>query len=98
MKTWRLKLCTTNGADVGVGRSLGRWLACLTGPALAIGGWVALQPWGAERWALVLLAFNYLWPAVDPDRRFLQDRIAGTLLVRDGRLRSAGVDPAGSTR
>jgi len=32
---------------------------------------------------LVVAGFNFLWAAVDPDRQFLHDRIAGTRIVRD---------------
>jgi len=83
MKTWHLALRTREGVPPGVGRALLRYFACLAGPALAIAGFAALQPFGYERWALALFAFNYAWAIVDPDRVFLQDRLAGTRLVLD---------------
>jgi len=36
---------------------------------------------GYARSAVGLLALNYAWALVDPDRQFLHDRIAGTRLV-----------------
>jgi len=81
MRTWRLALTTENGNDLGVGRALVRFAACLVGPAAAVIAFIALQPWGQGRWAAVLLTLNYAWAMVDPDRPFLQDRVAGTRLV-----------------
>jgi len=90
MKTWGLALETASGATVGAGRAILRYLACLAGPALAVAGFIALEPAGRGRWALALLAFNYAWAAFDRDRRFLQDRIAGTRLVLDSTRASRG--------
>jgi uncharacterized RDD family membrane protein YckC len=83
MKTWRLAMRGKDGAPVGLPRAALRYLACWAGPALAILCVVALQPFGHERWAAALLAFNYAWAIVDPDRQFLQDRLAGTRLVME---------------
>lgn len=89
MKTWHLELRTPEDRRPGVGRALRRYLACLAGPALAVAGYATLQPLGHGRWALVLLAFNYAWAIVDPDRQFLQDRLAGTRLVLDRESRAS---------
>jgi uncharacterized RDD family membrane protein YckC len=82
MKTWRIELAAA-GEPLSVSRALARYLACFIGPAVAIAAFVALQPLGQGRWAGALLATNYVWALLDPDRRFLQDRIAGTGLVRE---------------
>jgi hypothetical protein len=84
MRTWRLWLCTATGQPVAVPAATLRYLACYAGPALAIGSYLALAPWGYGRWAALPLAFNYAWALVDRDRQFLQDRVAGTRLVVDG--------------
>jgi uncharacterized RDD family membrane protein YckC len=84
MKTWRLALSTTAGQPVGVPAAMLRYLACWAGPALAIGGYVAVHPAGYGRWAVVALAFNYVWALLDRDRQFFQDRVAGTRLITDG--------------
>jgi hypothetical protein len=81
MATWRLALRTAAGERVPPRQAAVRFLACGVGPALALAAWVALQPWGLGRWAVALLAANYVWALGDPDREFLQDRIAGTRLV-----------------
>jgi uncharacterized RDD family membrane protein YckC len=80
MKTWRLILLTASGGSVGAARALTRYVACWAGPVLAIAGFAVLQPFGFGRWATTLLALNYVWAVVDPERQFLQDRIAGTRL------------------
>jgi hypothetical protein len=95
MKTWRLALSTAAGKPVSVLAALVRYLACWTGPALAIGGYIALQPLGYGRWASVALAFNYAWAFLDRDRQFFQDRVAGTRLIMDG---SPGAGAAASDR
>ncbi len=87
MKTWRLTLRTPAGDILSVRRALARFLACWVGPTLAIGAFAALRPVGQGEWATALLAFNYVWALFDADRQFLQDRIAGTRLLRDASLR-----------
>ena len=59
------------------------------GVSVLIAAYLALRPYGHRRWALALLAANYVWAWVDRDRRFLHDRLAGTRLVRTGRARQA---------
>jgi len=83
MKTWHLRLTATSGGAVGVPRALARYLACLIGPALAIGAFAAFQASDHARWAAALLGTNYAWGFFDSERRFLQDRIAGTRLTRE---------------
>jgi hypothetical protein len=82
MRTWRLGLRTRTGLSVPPQVALTRFLACWMGPALAVAAYAALRPSGNGRWTLVLLAFNYAWAFFDRDRQFLQDRLAGTRLVR----------------
>ena len=85
MKTWRIALRMADGAPVSMRAATLRYLAWWIGPTLAIGAYLALHESGHERWALPLLAFNYLWGSVDPERQWLQDRIAGTRLLDDAR-------------
>ena len=82
MRTWRLALVTASGVEVGPARAAARYLAWWIGPAAAIAVYVALRPAGHARWAGVLLALNYAWALIDPNRSFLHDRLAGTRLVR----------------
>lgn len=82
MRTWRLVLRTRTGLSVRPQVALTRFLACWMGPALAVAAYAALQPSGNGRWALLWLAFNYAWAFFDRDHQFLQDRLAGTRLVR----------------
>lgn len=81
MATWRLALVTATGDSVTLRTASLRFLACGIGPGLAIAASVPLQAAGSGRWALGLLALNYAWAGVDPERQFLQDRVAGTRLV-----------------
>jgi hypothetical protein len=85
MKTWRIVLRMTDGASVTLRAATLRYLAWWIGPALAVGAYLALRPSGFGRWALLLLAFNYVWGWLDRDRQWLQDRIAGTRLLDDAR-------------
>jgi uncharacterized RDD family membrane protein YckC len=81
MATWRLELRTAGGGSVTPRTAGLRFLACGIGPALALAASIPLQPAGFGRWALGLLAVSYAWALFDPDRQFLQDRLAGTRLV-----------------
>jgi uncharacterized RDD family membrane protein YckC len=87
MKTWQLALRATDGAAPRVPRAALRYLAWWIGPACAIAAYLALRHGSHGRWALALLAMNYVWALVDPDRQFLHDRIAGTRIVRTDRYR-----------
>ena len=96
MRTWGLALVTTAGGAVSLARAAARYVATWAGPACAIAAYLALRPYGHRRWALALLAVNYVWALVDRDRRFLHDRLAGTRLVRAARAReqpATGVPP-----
>jgi hypothetical protein len=88
MATWGLALRTAAGERVSARRAGVRFLACGIGPALALAAAVALRPSGLGRWALVLLAVNYAWALLDPERQFLQDRLAGTRLTVRGAPRA----------
>lgn len=83
MKTWRVRVVTRDGAALGWGRALLRyllaWLWFVPGLAAA---WLL----GAQGWMLMLIPLLnvVLWAMatrLDPDRQFLHDRIAGTRLV-----------------
>lgn len=82
-KTWRLHLVDRRGSPPSRGRALGRYVACWIGPALALAAYAALHASGHGRNAAAFLALGYCWAIVDPDRQFLHDRIAGTLVVQD---------------
>ncbi len=90
MKTWRMHLTRRDGGNLDGRTALLRYFAVWIGPALALAGYVALQHTGAARAALLLLGVNYLWAAVNRDRQFLHDALAGTRLVADA--------PAGAAR
>ena len=77
MKTWRLRLCDRGGNPIGVPRAIARYAAAWIGPAIV----VALYAVTHSRLAALAIALPYAWALVDPDRRFLHDRIAGTRLV-----------------
>jgi uncharacterized RDD family membrane protein YckC len=81
MKTWRLAMESTSGTPVSLSRAALRYVACWIGPGLAIAADAGMRPLGYSRWAVALLAVNYVWALVNADRQFLQDRVAGTRLV-----------------
>ncbi|MGB7481372.1 MAG: RDD family protein [Burkholderiaceae bacterium] len=83
MKTWRLRLVTADGRPVGIVRAIGRYLLAW---GWLLPGLAAAWLLGARGWLLVLIpAVNLLLWALtiylDPERRFLHDRLAGTRLV-----------------
>ena len=80
MRTWKLVLETRRGTPVGFRMAGLRYVACWIGPACAIGAYVMLHPHGAGPWAMLLLGVNYAWALLDPERQFLQDRVAGSRL------------------
>ena len=90
MKTWRLRLMRADGTALDPRRALVRYFAVWIGPAMALLAYVALQRQGLGAHAAWLLAFNFLWAFIDPDRCFLHDRLAGTRIVSD----AAPVNPA----
>jgi uncharacterized RDD family membrane protein YckC len=81
MKTWRLWLVRGDGAAVDSRTAVIRYLALWIGPALALVAYEALKASAFGRHAAWLVLFNYAWALVDPDRRFLHDRIARTRIV-----------------
>jgi uncharacterized RDD family membrane protein YckC len=83
MKTWRMRVALPDGGQPGTRTALLRYLSAWVGPVLALGAYLALRDMGLGRLALVFLAFNFLWALIDPDRRFLHDRLAGTRVLRD---------------
>lgn len=82
-KTWHLRVVDRRGEPVQRGRALIRYAAFWIGPALALVGYAALHAGGHGRSALAFAALNYCWAIVDPDRQFLHDRVAGTVIVQD---------------
>jgi len=83
MKTWRMRIVDADGRPLDYRRAFVRYLAAWIGPGLALATYVAMKPYGLQGVAVVPLALNYLAAFVDPDRRFLHDRITGTRIVQD---------------
>ena len=81
MKTWRLALVQADGNPLTRKAALLRYLAAWIGPGLAVVAYVWLQRYGLGAHAAWLVALNFLWAFVDPERQFLHDRVAGTRLV-----------------
>ena len=82
MQTWGLRLERRDGARIEARTALTRYVAAWIGPASALAVYLALDPAGLGAHAVWLVALNFLWAWVDPDRQFLHDRIAGTRIVR----------------
>lgn len=83
MKTWKLRLARADGGTVAPRLALLRYLAAWIGPALAVAAYAVLARYGWGAHAAWLVALNFLWAFVDPDRQFLHDRIAGTRIILD---------------
>lgn len=83
MKTWSLRLVQRDGTPVDPRHALARYVAAWIGPAAALAAYALLRPHPAAAIALPLLGLNFAWALVDPERLFLHDRLAGTVLVRD---------------
>jgi uncharacterized RDD family membrane protein YckC len=81
MKTWRIGLEHRDGGPIDRRTALLRYVAAWIGPAIALAAYLALRRLGHGTAAAALLALNFAWALVDPDRQFLHDRIAGTRLV-----------------
>lgn len=77
-KTWRIAIVDAKGFAPHAARALARYVAGCLGPAIA----VVLAAATHSRYGAVALAVPYAWALVDPDRRFLHDRLAGTRVVR----------------
>ena len=84
MKTWHIRVALADGTPPDGKTALLRYLAAWIGPSLALIGVALLRDRGSSTLALGLMGFNFLWAAVDPDRQFLHDRMAGTRVLRDG--------------
>lgn len=84
MKTWRMRLVRADGTALDGRTALLRYFAAWIGPALALLAYVALRNTRLGVYAVGLIALPYAWAIVDPDRRFLHDRIAGTRIVGEG--------------
>lgn len=89
MKTWRMRLELATGGPVPVKVALLRYLATWSGPTLALAAYVVLHRIGLGPHALWLVAFNFLWAFIDPERQFLHDRLAGTRIVQQAKSGSA---------
>jgi len=81
MKTWHIALVRGDAGEVDAKAAITRFAAAWIGPAAALAACLALGPSGHGAQAAWLLGLNYVWAFVDPERRFLHDRIAGTRLV-----------------
>lgn len=81
MKTWRMSLVRADGRPVDAATAVTRYLAAWLGPLASLAGYVALNSTGLAAHAAWLIAFNFLWAFIDPERQFLHDRIAGTRIV-----------------
>lgn len=98
MKTWRIRLTTNDGEAVSIKRAACRyllaWLWVLPGLAVA---WVV----GARNWMLVLIpiANMAVWSLtiyLNPQRQFLHDQLAGTMLINfSGNAAGPAADTAG---
>jgi uncharacterized RDD family membrane protein YckC len=82
MKTWGLRLERRDMRPVNTRTALIRYLAAWLGPATALLLYAAVKPFGLGAHATWLIALNFLWALLDPERQFLHDRIAGTRIVR----------------
>ena len=82
-KTWRLRLLDRRGAPPTRARALARYVACWIGPGLALVAYAVVHASGHGRNAAAFVVLGFCWAIVDPDRQFLHDRIAGTLVVQE---------------
>jgi len=84
MKAWKLRVVDARGAPLATSRALVRYaIAALALGSSAVAAVVLLRyPRELAAWlALVPGLATVLWSAVDPDRQFLHDRLAGTRIV-----------------
>ena len=81
MKTWRMSLVRSDGRRVDARTAVARYLAAWIGPLASLAVYLALTSAGLAAHAAWLVAFNFLWAFIDPERQFLHDRIAGTRIV-----------------
>ena len=85
MKTWGLGLRMADATPVHAKAALLRFLCACSGPAMALVAYGLLRPYGLGAQAVWLVALNFLWAFVDPQRQFLHDRLAGTRIVAQAR-------------
>ncbi len=81
MKTWHLALVRADGRPLTARIALRRYFSAWIGPLGSLAAYLALRPAGLGPLALPVLALNFVWAFLDPDRQFLHDRIAGTRIV-----------------
>jgi uncharacterized RDD family membrane protein YckC len=81
MKTWHIAMACVDGGPVRGRTAVVRYFAAWIGPSMALAAYVLLKTAELGAHATWLLALNFLWAIVDPDRQFLHDRIAGTRIV-----------------
>jgi uncharacterized RDD family membrane protein YckC len=81
MKTWRMALVRADGRVVEARAAVVRYLCAWIGPLAALIAYEFLHPHDLGAHAAWCLALGYAWPAVDCERQFLHDRLAGTRLV-----------------
>jgi uncharacterized RDD family membrane protein YckC len=81
MKTWRMALVRADGRVVEARTAVTRYVCAWIGPLVALAAYEFLQPQDLGAHAAWWLLLGYAWPAVDPDRQFLHDRLARTRLV-----------------
>jgi len=81
MKTWRMAVVGADGRVVEARAAVTRYVSAWIGPLIALITYEFLQPHNLGVHAAWWLALGYAWPAFDPERQFLHDRLAGTRLV-----------------
>ena len=90
MKTWKIRLTALDRTRPSLARCWLRYTLAWIGPLVglvAYKGIVLLAGYGMARFSVVALlaslpffALNFAWAVFDRERRFLHDRLAGTLL------------------
>lgn len=81
MKTWRMALLRADGRFIDAKTAIVRYLSAWIGPLASLAAYAALERTGLGLHGGWLIAFNFLWSAIDRERQFLHDRIAGTRIV-----------------
>ncbi len=92
MKAWKLRVVDAHGAPLATSRAILRYVvAALALGSSAVAAIVLLRyPRELAAWlALAPGLATILWSAVDRDRQFLHDRLAGTRIVRAEPLSAA---------
>lgn len=84
MKAWKLRMVDASGAPVGTSRAILRYVAATLALGSSAVAAIVLLRYPRELTAWLALApglVTILWSAVDRDRQFLHDRLAGTRIV-----------------